>query len=346
MKCFAGEILTEEGFIRGYISVEENRIEFGKSPPSKPIAKGLIVPLLINAHTHVGDSFIRKRKIKLPRNVVKLVAPPNGLKHRLLREASEEEIIKGMINSFKEMERSGTSCFFDFRENGIEGVRILREALKRFGIKAMILSRPRYLSFNKDEVNNLLKESEGIGLSSVSDWIYSEIEKVAYLARKRKKIFALHASEVKREDIDLILDLKPHFLVHMLKATESDLIRVKQEGIPVVICPRSYAFFNLKLNLKLMNKVGVRLLLGTDNAMLNSCDVLEEVRLLRPNFPLHELLCMVTYFPRKALNWDDSIQGFVVLDKKSLRPLHKEVKHENRGSNGQRPNRGVRARYY
>ena len=67
------------------------QVEKGTSP-KKPICKGLIVPTFVNAHTHIGDSFIKKKHIKLPRNIEELVGPPNGLKHRLLNVASDKEI--------------------------------------------------------------------------------------------------------------------------------------------------------------------------------------------------------------------------------------------------------------
>ncbi|UCF12429.1 MAG: amidohydrolase family protein [Thermoplasmatales archaeon] len=333
MQYVKGDILTHDGFKKGYLGFEKNRLIDLRSgsPPEKPLAKGLIVPTFVNSHTHVGDSFIKKKKIKLPRNVEDLVAPPNGLKHRLLEKASEEEIIDGMKTSIDEMMGTGTSYFCDFREDGINGVYLLSNALKNRKIGSIILSRPQQMSYDKNEVELLLKNSFGIGLSSISDWEYSEIEKIARHAKQGKKIFALHASEVVREDIDLILDLKPDFLVHMVLATESDLTRVKDENISVVICPRSNAFFNLKMNLKLMKKTKVDLMLGTDNAMLNIPNVLKELRYLRNSttvFSTQELLNMITYTPRKALNLDDCIHGpnssgnFVVLDRKSLKSVY------------------------
>ncbi len=333
MQYVAGDILTQDGFKKGYLGFEENRIIDLRSgsPPEKPLAEGLIVPTFVNAHTHVGDSFLRKKNIKLPRNVEELVEAPNGLKHKLLRKASEEEIIDGMKTSIDEMVGTGTSCLCDFREGGIKGVYQLRNALKDKKISSIILSRPRQMSYDRNEVELLLKNSFGIGLSSISDWKYSEIEKIAKHVKRKKKIFALHASEAVRENIDLILDLKPDFLVHMVSATESDLTCVKDENIPVVICPRSNAFFNLKINLKLMKKTGIDLMLGTDNAMLNTPNVLEELRHLKNStriFSTQELLNMITYTPRKVLNLDDCIHGlnstckFVVLDRESLKSVY------------------------
>ena len=80
-----------------------------------------------------------------------------------------------------------------------------------------------------------------------------------------------------------------------------------------------------------MKKVGVNLLLGTDNAMLNSPVILDEILYVKSvtrGFSTFELLYMTTYGPRKALNLDCDILGpnsraeFVVLDKKSLKPLY------------------------
>jgi len=127
-----------------------------------------------------------------------------------------------------------------------------------------------------------------------------------------------------------VLDLRPNLLVHMIAATKADLERVRDASIPIVICPRSYLFFRLKHNLKLMKKTGVSLLLGTDNAMINSPDVIEEIKVLQKTglFSLEELLINVTYTPRKALNLDDCIQGrdlsekYIVLEKHSLKLLY------------------------
>jgi cytosine/adenosine deaminase-related metal-dependent hydrolase len=332
MQYVKGDILTEHGFEHGYLGFDHDKpLERGRGiPPQQPVAKGYIIPTLINAHTHIGDSFIRKKSLQLPHNINELVAPPYGLKHRLLRQTSEQEIIEGMIQSLDEMSAIGISYFCDFREGGAKGTKQLQKAMNSSCLSALVFSRPQNLKYHQKEVETLLDISDGIGVSSISDWEYSELEKLANHARKRKKMFALHASEMIREDIDQILDLKPTFLVHMVAASESDFFRVKEEHIPVVICPRSNAFFNLHPNLDLMKQIGIIILLGTDNAMINSLNILDDVRFLlnrSQTYSLEELLKMVTYSPRKALNLDDCIHGlnsssgFVVLDRQSLKPL-------------------------
>jgi cytosine/adenosine deaminase-related metal-dependent hydrolase len=333
MKYVQGEILTKDGLITGFLGFEQGRRLDGVrkgDPPEKPVARGLILPSCINAHTHLGDSFIRFKHLKLPCNVKDLVAPPAGLKHRLLKEASEQEILEGIQRSLGEIKTSGTSCFCDFRERGLIGIFQLKKAMKNCDIDSVVLSRPSQMIYEKEELDRLLQNSDGIGLSSISDWEPSEIEKIAKHVRKKKKLFALHASEVVREDIDQILDLHPNLLVHMIAATKTDLDRVNDANIPIVVCPRSYMFFHLKNNLKLMKKTGIPILLGTDNAMINTPDIIQEVQVLLKTglFTLEELLTNVTYTPRKALNLDDCIQGrnlsekFIVLERDSLRLLY------------------------
>ena len=55
MQYVAGNILTPNGFQKGYIWIKKDgTIMQGKgSAPEKPLAKGIIIPTFINAHTHI-----------------------------------------------------------------------------------------------------------------------------------------------------------------------------------------------------------------------------------------------------------------------------------------------------
>lgn len=236
---------------------------------------------VFNCHTHIGDAFILVDKSK-KWSVEELVAPPCGIKHILLQKASEEEIIKGMEHAIKIMKACGTTHFCDFREGGAKGIKLLKKA--SVGIDAIILGRPLRHVYDKEEINEILMVADGIGVSSISDWHFRELKEVVEHVHKRKKIFALHASEVVREDIHAILDLKPTFLIHMTKASSNDLALIAHEEIPVVVCPRSNAFFGIKTNIEEMQKKGVKLMLGTDNAMITLPDIAEEVNYLIKKF--------------------------------------------------------------
>ena len=90
-----------------------------------------------------------------------------------------------MKESINVMIKTGVSCFCDFRENGISGINQLKKALEDKPISSLVFSRPDRLTYDRDEVELLLQNSHGIGLSSVTDWDYSELEKVAKHAKKR-----------------------------------------------------------------------------------------------------------------------------------------------------------------
>lgn len=332
MKYVEGKILTPSGFKKGYVGYKKNKIEEkgnGK-PPEKPICEGLIVPTFVNTHTHIADSFIRKKEIDLPRDLEKLVAPPDGIKHRMLRETHQVEIVEGMEESIESMIKTGVKHFCDFRENGIIGICELKTALKYWPISSTILSRPKKMEYNQKEISLLLRSSDGIGLSSISDWDYSTVKRIAEHVKKEEKILALHASERVREDIDKILDLKPDFLIHMVKATEEDLQKVRDENVAIVLCPRSNLFFDLKPDYSKFKIEGLDLMLGSDNCMINSPNIIEEVRCIKnqtESFTLEDLLKMATYTPRKVLNLRPSILAlnssvdFVVLDENTLEPI-------------------------
>ena len=333
MDYASGKILTENGLIDGYIGIENKVIKEKKFKPikQKTIARGIILPSLVNFHTHIADSFIRYKKLNLPKDIEKLVGPPDGIKHKLLKTTDEKEIINGIKKSILIMKSSGTKTFCDFRENGMKGLNLLKKSIKNQNLNTIVLSRPKNLEYNKEIIKNLLENSEGIGLSSILDWDYSEIKKISKDTKRKNKIFAIHSSERIREDIEKIIDLEPDFIIHMNKATLSDLEYVKENNIPIVICPRSNNFFGLKPNYKNLLKTKIDLLIGTDNCMLNNPNLIDEINYIRRQtniFSLEELIKMVTITPRKVLNLRPVIPSlnqtadFIVTDKEFKKILY------------------------
>ena len=254
---------------------------------------------LINSHTHIGDAFINLPEKNY--SVEELVAPVYGYKHRMLEKASKEKIINGMKKAIDLMEKVGTNAFVDFREGGIERINLLKKALDGRRIKAIILGRPKEMKYDENEVDSILSISHGIGLSSISDW-NEDIEKIAEHVHKKKKIFALHVSEAKRENIDEVLKLEPSFVVHLCMASEKDIEKVAEEGVPIVVCPRSNAFFGLRPKIELLMKYNATIMLGTDNAMIVEPDIVEELKYTIKNFEIDEkeAIKMVSSNPKKV----------------------------------------------
>src|SRR3954452_8136882 len=76
-------------------------------------------------------------------------------------------------------------------------------------------------------------------------------------------------------------------LVHLTDARPDELDRVAASGAPVVLCPRSNLFIEVKLPpLPEMLKAGIVPALGTDSLASNlSLDVLAEAKALTERFP-------------------------------------------------------------
>lgn len=273
MRYASGKVLTPEGFIEGHVGFEDGIVlEVGKGKKTGSVARGIITPTLVNAHTHIADYIV---PADLSLSLQELVAPPDGLKHRMLNKASEESLRKAMLKMTGLMRHRGISRFIDFREGGQAGSRLL-SSLEGKPL-AYIFGRPSKIEFEREELDLVLEVADGIGLSSISDWEYGALEELAKYVRYKKRRFAIHVSERVREDMDKVLDLKPSFVVHMTLATRGDIEACAQAKVPIVVCPRSNLFFGKVPPLADMLASGVTIALGTDNAMLNLPDMLTEM---------------------------------------------------------------------
>jgi cytosine/adenosine deaminase-related metal-dependent hydrolase len=246
---------------KGTVYIEKNRIiDFIENDvkPEITIAEGFI-----NAHTHIGDSFIDE----VPRQGIMELVGPGGFKQRMLESANDKKIIDGMKKSINIMKKENVRAFFDFRESGIRGLKLIK-SIKTGKIRAMVLSRPSGIYYDENELDYLLENSEGIGMSSISDYDFNFLLKISRRTKDKGKIFSIHGSERVREDIDKIMELRPDFLIHLHRATDEDLDVVANKKIPVVITPRSSLFFGININFKRFLERGIVIALGTDNAMI------------------------------------------------------------------------------
>jgi len=245
-----GRVVTADGEI---VAVEEADTD----------SEDVVIPAFVNAHTHLGDSIAKEAGAGL--SLDELVAPPDGLKHRLLRQADRADVVDAMARSLAFMESSGTAAFLEFREGGVEGVEILRDAMAGRDLEPVV--------FGREEVG-VLEHADGFGASGARD---ADFDSERTATREAGKLFGIHAGERDPHDINPALDLDPDFLVHMVHAEGIHLERVADRDAPVVVCPRS----------NLVTGVGVppiaelaertTVALGTDNAMLNSPSMFREM---------------------------------------------------------------------
>lgn len=266
-----GMVSDRRGFRPGYLIVEDGRaVEVGGGEcPVRPDRRGIVLMDTVNGHTHCADYGLR---VPPGMSLQELVAPPDGLKHRYLREAPDTEISSNMSRFARDSRASGAVTFVDFREGGARGCRMLRESAP----EAVILGRPVSPEFDPEEIDDILSVADGIGISSVSDMDPGYIEAVADAVRERRMVFAIHVSERVREDIDFVLSLDPAFVVHMCEGTDSDILKCAEAEVPIVVCPTSNRYFGKVPPIARAEALGADLAIGTDNGMIRSPDMVAE----------------------------------------------------------------------
>lgn len=271
--------------------ITEDKVRGGK----KIDAKGCIVaPAFINSHVHIGDSIACD--VGDGKTIAEIVKPPNGLKHMILEESKPDEIINSMRQSMKDMLASGTATFVDFREGGIEGINLLEEASKDIPIRKIVLGRDNSFldpEVEKSEIKSttkkLLKSCDGVGLSGFGEIRDEMVALIVEICRKQGKISAIHAAEYEKlQEDSVVLTGKSEVqravetgldsLIHVTTPLEDDLKRIANSSSSVVSCPRSNGTLSVgipPLGDMLEHKINV--LLGTDNIMFNSPNMLREM---------------------------------------------------------------------
>ena len=280
-----------------------------------------ICPSLFNAHTHLGDTVALD--LRAPGSLTELVTPPQGLKHRILASTPRNELVRGMRAALQYMTRTGTGGCADFREGGRDGVAMLREAAQGSPWQPIILGR-----------DGGEKDAEGLGVSSVRD--VASLEKQVTAVRRAGKLLAIHAGERDDQDIEGALAYDPDFLIHATHATEAHLRVCADQGIPIVVCPRSNWTMGVTDSyahppIARMIELGVPFLLGTDNVMFVQPDMFQEMAFLstvyriEPRIVLHAALDGAGIFSRSPFFTIGAPARFFTIDaQRSLRSFSRD----------------------
>ena len=317
----------------------------------------VVIPGLYNSHTHLGDSALPDGATGL--TLEQAFFRPDGYKYRELAKLSEETHLPHLVAHLHYMARCGVICHLDFREQGTPGARLLRRASAATGVQSIILSQLDRSPFTAPELRanqlplpaatraelaEILTVSDGFSESTMNDLTDPAWREIRESTTARKKLRAIHCLEnpgyrelsvttTGRGDLARALDLyDPHLVVHMTSANADEIALLARSGKTAVLNPRANATLGLSLPpVAALLAAGANLLLGTDNAMLNSPSILAELdftyKLARSQFAdatsptPTAILKMATSNIRPALGGDHHGQlalglpaSFVVLD--------------------------------
>jgi len=301
----------------GYIVIEQGKIKEIGDKKIEAAVEGIIIPSFVNAHTHIGDS-VAKEPDFMP--VEKLVGP-GGFKHKILAETAYDDLVSSMRDTIEDIFATGTQMFADFREGGVFGVKALKEAFSLAGgqekLSMKIFGRPAAGTGTKEL--GIFESVDGIGMSSVADHSQEDLKLLAEEAKRKRKMFALHAGERNVDDIKGAIELEPDFIVHLTKASRQDFNKMHDKDIAAVVCVRSNLVTGMGLPpLRQMLESGLTVGVGTDNVMLNSPNIFSEMEFISKIFHLEarEVLRMCTFNSAKALK-EDKFVGSIEEGKKA-----------------------------
>ena len=295
----------------GYLGIDGDRIGYiGAEPPAgtyddiKDMGGKLLIPGLVNGHTHTGMSLLRGlgSDLSLDKWLFDTVFP---VEDRL----TDDDLRIGMELSLLEMIASGTTSFTDM----YMGANHTAQAVLDSGMKAN-LCRPLQ-SFDPDEepmtcrrMKEMLALYEawngaGEGRITVDFSIHAEytctekmVRAAAEEAQKRNAGLHIHLSETAAEHQNCLkkYGLTPAawfdkmgafgiraYAAHCIWLTPEDRVLLRDRGVTAVHCPES----NLKLgsgiaDVPAMIRGGLRVAIGTDGAASNNnLNMLEEIHL-------------------------------------------------------------------
>lgn len=336
-----GTILLGSDFepYEGYLALKDGIVREVGTGDVDATASGIILPCFVNSHTHIGDCVLKDpvmpsmTKTMVMPSLDDLVKPPNGLKHRVLRDTPSAQLIEGMRCTIMDMKATGICAFADFREGGMDGVAALKDASKGLesDITPLVFGR-KDDSDKMSDIVDVMSVCDGAGISGTNDMKKTELEEYAAATRGQGKMLAIHAGEKDDSDIADALALSPDILIHMIHASVADLQQVRDIGASIAVCPRSNfstGVNSFKLPLRKMLDCGINIALGTDNVMLNSPDMFCEMAFLAQLARTYrigdvDILRMATVNGASAYGIDSHgpiIEGarshIMVLDKKS-----------------------------
>ena len=296
----------------GYLGIDGDRIDYiGTEPPAlaydetRDMTHTLLLPGLVNGHTHTGMSLLRGLGSDLPLKewLFDTVFP---VEDRL----TDEDLKIGMELAMLEMLSSGTTAFTDM----YMGAGYTAQAVLDAGMKAN-LCRPLQ-SFDPEEdpmtcrrMQEMLSlydqwNGAGNGRIQVDFSIHAEytctkkmVRAAAEEARRRGAGMHIHLSETEAEQQACVekYGMTPArwfdslgafsgraYAAHGVWLTTEDRALLKERGVTVVHCPES----NLKLgsgvaDVPALIREGVAVALGTDGpASNNNLNLIEEMHLV------------------------------------------------------------------
>lgn len=263
----------------------------------------VVIPGLYNSHTHMGDSCLPDGATGM--TLEQGFFRPHGYKYRELAKQSDADHLAHIVAHLQYMARTGTIGHIDFREQGEYGSQLLKRASEATGVRSVILGQfdsvpftEAQLQHNQESLSNeafaelekILAIADGFSESTMNDLTdaaWSQIYDLTAATGKRRAIHCLE-NEGYREvslavtgkgDLERAIALyHPDLVIHATVANADEIALLSDHRLNVVLNPRANANLGLPLPpIASLMQSEANLLLGTDNGLLNSPNMLAEM---------------------------------------------------------------------
>lgn len=301
------------------VAVEGNTItEIGKSltgPDYIDASNHLVMPGLVNTHTHLAMTLLRGYADDVPLNqwLTEYIWPRE-------MKLTPEDCYYGNLLGIVEMIRSGTTCFHDMYFYPDQAVKAVKESgmraviscpLAEFGNRTHALHVLRAGIQFMETIRTEPRIDASFGPHSPSTCSPEYLLKIQDHAQRLNKLVHIHLHEsadwIEKfsrthgnppiEFLESLGFLKNNVCAaHVVHATDKELDILKTHGVKILHCPSS----NLKLAngiapVTRMIKKGLCVTLGTDGAASNNTlDLFAEMRLMALLQKLHDPSAMTS----------------------------------------------------
>ena len=229
----------------------------------------LVIPPAALAHAHSADYAFPEIGVSM--RLSDLVAPPDGLKHRMLSRVDYDTLVARTREFYELAHRLGVGLIADFRELGGVGCLSARQAARGLpGLEVIALGRPG---------PRWPEGCDGVGLSSPLDYSRGELESIL----RGHKIRATHVAETPASrqagDLEAAIEAGFNVIIHGTFLSRRDLETLKGRIRGLVLCAGSNMWHGLGLPpVRQVLEVGIPLGLGSDNAAWMPPDPWAEAR--------------------------------------------------------------------
>lgn len=238
----------------------------------------LVIPGFVNAHCHVLDGMHKESWVG--RTIEELFAPA-AMKCRAISSTPDQQLKETAAASLTSMIKNGVTAACVFVEDGLRGVKLLKEVVAskaRAAPHTVLLARPSCSIPEASELAELAAIADGFAPGSISP--LGDDVLVSMRARSEGKVRATHVAEYKdsasvKRAVDL---LGVDFLVHGNYLTQDQFALLRDRQVGLVCCIRSGSSFGHETpDVGSLAEQNITFALGTDNIMSNSPDIFREL---------------------------------------------------------------------